>query len=446
MKRTGLRVFVLVLVLAVAAAGFTKAASQENTTAAPALLRSTFGKLPIYFIENRGVHPDEVSFYVTGSDKTLYFTKEGITFRLKGEDKAWVVKLEFVGANPVTPRGEDPQEAIFSYFKGPKKDWKTGLRTYSRVVYEDLWPGIDLIYRGTVNRLKYEFQVKPGADPSTIRLRYRGVESLERTRSGSLAVKTPAGGFEDAPPEAWQEIDGRRVPVEMGYRLDAEVPGNAGSRSPCAGEGTSFGFRVGEYDATKPLVLDPAVLVYCGYIGGSGRDGAEGLVIDAAGNAYVAGWTFSTEQTFPVVVGPDLTFNSGEDAFVAKISFCDLAVGGASRIGSTALLLLHASDSPGLPYQVGSSLGTGPIPLGIRQIDLSPDNLLVVSAGNLWPWIFSNYRGVLDSQGQAQAAIHIPNLPALIGLRIHSAFVTLDPTAPWGIRSISDTESFTITK
>jgi hypothetical protein len=274
MKRAGPGIFVLVLALAMSAVGFAKAVAQENTTSRPALLRSTIGKLPIYFIENRGVYPDEVAYYVQGADKTLFFTKDGITFRLKGEDRAWVVKLELTGANPVAPRGEDPQQAVFSYFKGPKKDWKTGLRTYSRVVYEDVWPGIDLVYRGTVNRLKYEFQVKPGADPSKIRLRYRGVESLERTRSGALAVKTPAGGFEDAPPEAWQEVEGRRVSVEMGYRLDAEVPGDGGARGTRAGEGTSFGFRVGEYDATRPLILDPAVLVYCGYIGGGSATAA----------------------------------------------------------------------------------------------------------------------------------------------------------------------------
>jgi len=172
----------------------------------PSLLKASFSKLPIYFVENRGVYPDEIAYYVQGADKTLFFTKEGITFRLKGKDKGWVVKLEFVGANPdVLPRGEDKQQAVFSYFKGPEKDWKTGLKTYAKVVYEDLWPGIDLVYKGNVNELKYEFAVAPGADPGQIRLRYRGVEKLEHTARGSLCVKTPEGSFEDSPPVAWQE-------------------------------------------------------------------------------------------------------------------------------------------------------------------------------------------------------------------------------------------------
>jgi hypothetical protein len=64
------------------------------------------------------------------------------------------VKLEFVEANPdVVPQGENRQQAVFSYFRGPETDWRTGLGTYSKVVYRDLWPGIDLVYRGTVNQL-----------------------------------------------------------------------------------------------------------------------------------------------------------------------------------------------------------------------------------------------------------------------------------------------------
>ena len=95
---------------------------------------------------------------------------------------------------------------------------------------------------------------------------------------------------------------------------------------------------------------------------------------------------------------------------------------------------------------MGTSLGTGPIHIDTRKLDLSPDNLLLVTVNNYWPWIFSGYRGIIDSKGQAKATINIPSIPALIGTHIHSAFVTLDPQAPSGIKSISNTYSFSITK
>ncbi|MBN2489719.1 MAG: SBBP repeat-containing protein, partial [Planctomycetes bacterium] len=628
---------------------------------------------------------------------------DGITFALKGEERAWAVKLDFVGANPdAKPEGQDKQQAVFSYFKGPQKDWKTGLRTYSKVVYHDLWPGIDLVYSGTVNQLKYEFVVAPGADPAQIRLRYRGAENVAVTEGGALRVSTPVGGFEDAAPLAWQEIGGERVAVEMAYRLDPQA----------AGDTVEFDFALGAYDPAHPLVLDPAVLIYCGYLGGinddygmgiavdpagnayvtgetnsteqtfpvtggpdlthnggfcdafvvkvnaagtaldycgylggSGNDSGRGIAVDAAGNAHLTGWTNSTEQTFPVTGGPDLTHNGGFDAFVAKVNpqgtalvYCGYLGGSASDDGSgiavdaagnayvtggtqsteqtfpvtaspdltynggvcdsfvakvnaagtalvycgylggsgadygwgiavdaggnayvtgyttstqqtfpvtggpdlthnggedtfvakvnaagTALLYcgylggsgndsslgiavdatgnaylagytgsteqtfpvtggpdlthnggtadafvakitgpcslagagspspggqvnlsLSSSGDAGLVYQLGSSLGNGSIPIDTRRIELSPDTLLVLTVPNAPPGIFQNYAGLLDAHGQAKAAIHIPSLPSLKGIRIYTAFVTLKATAPSGIASISNTFLFSI--
>ena len=82
-----------------------------------------------------------------------------------------VLTLDFVNANPtVKPLGRDLTPAVFSYFTGPRDQWKTGLKSYRTLVYPDLWPGIDLVYFGTANRLKYTFLLKPGADPDQIRM------------------------------------------------------------------------------------------------------------------------------------------------------------------------------------------------------------------------------------------------------------------------------------
>ena len=190
-----------------------------------------------------------------------------------------------------------------------------------------------------------------------------------------------------------------------------------------------------------------STLVYCGYIGGSWQDTLWGLAADTIGNVVVVGDLISpSPMTFPVRVGPDLTFNGVVDAFVAKVSYTNLAGTGAGRVGATLQWDLTATDYPGIRFQLGSSLGTGPIKIDTRTINLSADNLLAVSVAGLWPMVFSGYQGAIDGNGQAKAAIHIPNIPGLIGTRIHTAFVTLDPQAPSGIRSISNTVSFTISK
>jgi hypothetical protein len=274
-------------------------------------------RMPLAFTENQGQLPEDVSFYVQGSDKTLYFTPQGVTFALTGipadneKTKRWIVKLDFVGANPsVRARGEERQTASINYFKGRPQDWKTGIPTYGRIIYSELWPGIDLVYTGTVNKLKYEFVVKPGADPNRIRLAYRGTARVSVNETGQLVVTTPLASFGDAEPYAYQEIDGKRVEVTMSYALSGKTSGDV----------FEYGFDIGTYDPTKSVILDPAMLVYCGYIGGTGYDDGFAIAVDADGNAYVTGGTSSTEASFPVVVGPDITYNGASDVFVAKVN------------------------------------------------------------------------------------------------------------------------------
>ena len=162
--------------------------AQMSPPATPSHARTSCSRLPIYFIENRGRFPDHVALYVQGNDKMIFFARDGITIQLKGPKLSWAVKLVFVDANPdAVLQGEDRQQAVFSYFSGKEEDWKAGLKTYSRVVYHDLWPGIDLVYQGTVNHLKYEFRVQPGADPNRIRLRYEGASRVTTTDAGGTS-------------------------------------------------------------------------------------------------------------------------------------------------------------------------------------------------------------------------------------------------------------------
>jgi hypothetical protein len=165
--------------------------------------------------------------------------------------------------------------------------------TYRGVTYAELWPGIDLVYTGAGGQLKSTFVVKPGADPSQIRLAYRGATGVRLTEAGQLEVSTPVGSFADDRPYAYQDASGDRSEVPVAFALASAAPDGA----------QGYGFRVGRYDRSKTLVLDPTFLVYAGYIGGAGTDDATGIAVDAAGNAYVVGSTTSTVPSFPAKVG-----------------------------------------------------------------------------------------------------------------------------------------------
>lgn len=278
------------------------------------------------FIRNEGQAPAPVSYYVRGEDRTVYFTPDGLTLSLAGPQpevpapslprealpisrSRYAVKLDFVRPEAATePEGEASQPGVANFLTGNSHQWTRRVATYAGLRYRALWSGVDLVYKGTDTGLKYEFQLAPNADPTAIRLAYRGARRVAVTPSGQLQVDTAGGSFTDEPPVAYQERDGQRVPVAARYEVTQRPDG-----------AWEYGFRLGRYDAHCPLVIDPALLVYCGYIGGSAQDLAAGVAVDAEGNAYVAGYTNSTEATFPVHPGFDATAGGGIDAFVAKI-------------------------------------------------------------------------------------------------------------------------------
>jgi hypothetical protein len=368
-------------------------------------LEADFGRMPLYFIGNKGQMDGRVDYYVQGKDKSLYFSPGGVTFILAsaeaskeesaGKDllglkqkeaqhyslisgdvagdfvressgegikaaERWVVKLEFIGADrDVRPIGQDETQAVISYFKGNPEEWHTGLRTYGRLVYRNLWPGIDLVYSGTVNKLKYEFVVQPGADASRIKLAYSGASEVGLGEGGRLEVRTPLGNLRDDEPVAYQERGGERVDIPMSFALegaDQEETSYDGRDQAPELRSHAFGFKVGDYDRSLPLIMDPAILVYCGYIGGTGSERGLGIAIDESGNAYLTGHTSSTEATFPETVGPDLTYNGGTyDAFVAKVSasgtglsYCGYIGGSGNDFGEGI-----AVDGSGNAYVIG---------------------------------------------------------------------------------------------
>ena len=329
-----------------------------------------FGNLPLYFIANQGQLDSRVGYYVQGRDSLIYFTSEGITFVFTApfspsptsptlqpvsyssdpaaKRQAWVLKVDFVGANPnVKPQGEGITSAVFNYFIGEQENWRNGAPAYARVVYRELWPGVDLVYSGDAQRLKYTFQVKPGADPSRIRLAYRGADKVHLTSDGQLAVTMPVKAFTEAKPYVYQEAEGKRVEVTTGYTLHPSATADQ----------VEYGFHIGRYNSALPLVIDPVIFVYSGYIGGTGNDRGRAIAVDGVGNAYITGETSSLPSSFPEVGGPFLTFTGNTDVFVAKVNPAGTALVYAGYLGGSGYDTGYgiAVDTLGNAYITGST-------------------------------------------------------------------------------------------
>jgi hypothetical protein len=193
-----------------------------------------------------------------------------------------------------------------------------------------------------------------------------------------------------------------------------------------------YRFDVGEYDRRLPLVLDPAVFVYCGYIGGSGWEKGTGIAVDGSGNAYVTGDTSSTEETFPVMVGPDLTYN-GEpaDAFVAKVKadgtglvYCSYIGGsgleegkGIAVDGSGNAYVTGETSSGDFPVTPGSSLTyNGDIDAFVAKVNA--DGTELVYSGHIGGWNWDTGKAIaVDGSGNAYVTgwTFSDDLPVKIG-------------------------------
>jgi hypothetical protein len=317
----GSRLLAALAALSVTGAVFTFAISSSTDGGPPSPYRDSpaaLSGLSLPFVENRGQADPRARYYLQSEQGSVFFTPRGLALLLEdtqGTSQGWGLRLGFVDARPAPPQGLSRATATVGYFTGEPSEWTTGVPTFSRVAYRDLWPGIDLVYSGSGDSLKYSFLLDPGADPADIRLAWRGASDVS-LQDGALTIATPAGSLTDQPPKVYQELAGRRVDVPAAYALD----------------GRRYGFDLGQYDRSRPLVIDPA-LTYAGYIGGAAGDAAEDVAVDASGNAYVVGFTASAAASFPETVGPDLTDNGGFDAFVAKVNPAGTALVYAGYIG-----------------------------------------------------------------------------------------------------------------
>lgn len=314
-----------------------------------------FGRLPLSFVPNAGQTDTAVRFQSRGLGGNIFFTPDEVVLSLPTPTQTQtlqaaalnspgrfqqnhrprlsdlspiplaVVRLRFEGANPtpeITPA--QPLPGVANYFIGndPTK-WRTHLSTYAGIVYQELYPSIDLHYDGADGRLKGNYLVSPGADPSLVRWRYLGaVNTQVDAETGDLLINLPGSSgaganriLTERAPIAWQEIDGQRVPVTVRYDV---------------AEDGSIGFILGEYDAARLLIIDPT-LEYSVIFGGGYSDIAAGIAVDAAGSAYIVGTTQSHD--FPVTSG---AYNGGfTDLFVAKINAGGTGLEYATFIGGS---------------------------------------------------------------------------------------------------------------
>jgi hypothetical protein len=217
------------------------------------LLANEF-QAPISFEPNRGQTDGRVKFMARGSGYNFFLTPSNALFFLRQADSrddlvptdSDVFAMSVIGANPVSKiTGQDELPSTSSYFLGsdPKK-WHTNIPNFGKVQYEDIYPGIDLLYHGVKGQLEYDFVLHPGASPGTIAIEFAGVKSVHLSPQGELVLETARGPVYFHRPVAYQEDQGQRRRVKARYKQIQKH---------------RVGFTIGVYDVSKTLVIDPVL-------------------------------------------------------------------------------------------------------------------------------------------------------------------------------------------
>ena len=268
---------------------------------------------PIFFTENIGQYAKDVLFQTQMLGATVYLCKENIVTVLsrpieENSDQREVLSIvtELVNANPdVTVIGKNVLPHKNNYFIGNNPDnWYTDVTNYEAVYYKDIYSGIDLKFYSNKNTLKYDFYVKPGVDPSVIKIEYKGIENLKMTSTGDIEIDTKFGQIFENKPFIYQSVKGVKKEISGQFKI---INSNV------------FGFALDdEYDTENLLVIDPT-LVYSTYLGGStGYDWGFDIAVDSNGDTYTVGNTDSTD--FPLHNPYQGTNAGATDVLVSKLS------------------------------------------------------------------------------------------------------------------------------
>ncbi len=303
---------------------------------AGASLEGSYGDLPLSFMRDGG------GFTASTAAGSISLRDAGATIVPVGGNRVGEpIEMGLVGAAASAPQAVSKLPGVVNDLRGddPSK-WRSGIPTFARVRYAEVYPGIAMDYHGTTGTLEYDFRLDPGADPSQIAVDFHGAP-VRVTGAGALVVGSGSDRIRQAPPVAFQPRADGRDPVDSSFTL----------------HGDRVGFDLGAYDASRPLTIDPLVLSYATLLGGGDEDRVQDIAVDSTGAAYLTGYT--VDGTFPTTSGSyDTTYSGGNtDAFVTKLNPSGSALVYSTLIGgnNTDFADSIALDSSGNAYVTGQT-------------------------------------------------------------------------------------------
>lgn len=256
------------------------------------------------FIENNGQWNSNILFTSQRDGLVTSVTNSGIYFdfftrnenRIKGD----VLKLNLINSKKLDFIPTKIQEEKFNYFMGNEKSkWVTGVNSYKSLIAKDIYEGVDFVYYIDNNNPRYDFVVQPYANIEQIALKFEGIKNIN-IKDNNVELHTSREIIENSNLYAYQIIDGQKTAIDCNFKLD----------------GDKIVFKVGNYDNSKQLIIDP--VIYSSYLGAAGDDVPNKAKYLDDKTIIMVGST--TSMDFRTTVGAyDEEYGDRTDAFVTKI-------------------------------------------------------------------------------------------------------------------------------
>jgi hypothetical protein len=370
------------------------------------------GASTLLFQPNSGLVSSQYDAFARARRYRLALARSHVELEFGLGCDALQARMELVGAS-AGERAEldDARATTFAHLCGPRSRWAWDVPSFGRVRYDEVWPGIDVVYLGVDGELRYDFVLAPHADVQAIALRFANARAVSIEADGSLRIETAAGVLTQPAPVILQ--DGRVV--EGGYvqRANGEI-----------------GFEVAEYDRTRELLIDPT-LSWLSFLGSDGDDSAEAIALDAEGNVWIAGSTAGAN--FPREgAGAASADRGGPDVFVSKLDPSGANVLFSAYIGGDGSdrALGLAIDSQGRAIVCGDTTSSNFPTQGANSGPALQSTLggfsdaFVLALSNSGALQFSTYLGATEFDTAFDVAVDVDDTLVLVGSTAGGAFPT----------------------
>ncbi|MEO6000145.1 MAG: PKD domain-containing protein [Chitinophagaceae bacterium] len=225
------------------------------------------------------------------SENTAIFEKQAKADASKpaGQDRnilrSHAYEVDFVGANENPEIIADKlQPGYNNYFIGSDSTkWAGNCRQFQSVTYKNIYPGIDVKFYSESGNLKYEFIVKPGADPSQIAMKFTGADKLS-VRNSQLIIRTSIGEIKELYPYTYQYEGSQKKTLDCRYQV----------------RGNTVKFALKNFSRSSTLIIDP-ILIFASFTGSTADNWGYTATYGSDGTFFAGGIVFDTG--FPTSTG-----------------------------------------------------------------------------------------------------------------------------------------------